>query len=189
MMAVTADGADGERRLPMEFTIRLDDVEYPVVFDGGRAPPWKLTVSGRPFTVDVAGEGEVLVDGIAYDVTLEGDQARVGDDSYLMRVTGLSTGRAAPAAVASAAPAEVEAGAGAVVAIMPGKVTRVMVAQGQQVQKGEPVCVLEAMKMENELRAERDGIVKVVHVRVGDAVEKGQVLVDVEAGAAEQGTG
>jgi propionyl-CoA carboxylase alpha chain len=70
---------------------------------------------------------------------------------------------------------------------MPGKITRVMVADGQDVQQGEAVCVLEAMKMENELRAERDGVVKVVHVKPGDDVEKGQVLVEIEAKTADGG--
>jgi propionyl-CoA carboxylase alpha chain len=60
-----------------------------------------------------------------------------------------------------------------------------MVSEGQEVQKGEAVCVLEAMKMENELRAERDGIVKAVHVKPGDDVEKDQVLVEIEARAAD----
>ena len=49
---------------------------------------------------------------------------------------------------------------------------------------GEAVCVLEAMKMENELRSERDGVVKTVHVKPGDDVEKDQVLVEVEARSA-----
>jgi biotin carboxyl carrier protein len=66
---------------------------------------------------------------------------------------------------------------------MPGKITRVMVAPGQDVQRGDAVCVLEAMKMENELRAERGGVVKAVHVKPGDDVEKDQVLVEVEAAA------
>ncbi|MGD2176990.1 MAG: biotin/lipoyl-binding protein, partial [Anaerolineae bacterium] len=145
------------------------------------------TVNGRPFTVEVAEDGAVLVDGISHDVTVEGATVTVGEESYAMEVTGLSLGRATPAAVGLAVPAEVEAGAGAVVAIMPGKITRVMVADGQDVQQGEAVCVLEAMKMENELRAERDGVVKVVHVKPGDDVEKGQVLVEIEAKTADGG--
>jgi propionyl-CoA carboxylase alpha chain len=177
MMAAVANDAKGAS----EFTVTLDDVEYPVVVDGGGKPPWKITINGRPFTVEVKEEGRVLVDGIAYDVTLEGDTARIGDESYALQVAGLSVGRVAPAAVGLAAPAKVEAGAGAVVAIMPGKVTRVMVVQGQDVQRGEAVCVLEAMKMENELRAEGGGVVKAVHVEPGDDVEKDQVLVEIEA--------
>jgi biotin carboxyl carrier protein len=63
---------------------------------------------------------------------------------------------------------------------MPGQVTRVMVVEGQEVEENEAVCVLEAMKMENELRADRGGVVKAVHVAPGDDVEKGQVLVEIE---------
>jgi propionyl-CoA carboxylase alpha chain len=181
MMALASD--DASRAL--EFTITLDGVEYPVEVDGGLTAPWKVSVNGRPFTVEAEEEGQVLVDGIAYDVRLEGDAVSVGTESFRMQVTGLSVGRTAPAAVMVAALPDVQAGAGAVVAIMPGKVTRVLVAEGQEVQKGEAVCVLEAMKMENELRAERDGTVTAVHVKAGDDVEKDQVLVEIEAGTAE----
>jgi biotin carboxyl carrier protein len=177
MTAAAADAAKGAS----EFTITLDDVEYPVDIDAGGSSPWKITVNGRPFTVEVAEEGRVLVDGIAYDVSLEGDTVKVGDESHTMQVAGLSVGRTAPVEVGLATPVEVEAGAGAVVAIMPGKITRVVVAEGQEVQKGQAVCVLEAMKMENELRAERGGVVKAVHVKPGDDVEKDQVLVEIEA--------
>ena len=63
---------------------------------------------------------------------------------------------------------------------MPGKIIRVMVEVGQQVEEGEPVCVLEAMKMENELYARQSGSVQAVHVKPGDDVEKNQVLVEIE---------
>jgi biotin carboxyl carrier protein len=74
----------------------------------------------------------------------------------------------------------IEAGAGAVLAIMPGKIIRVMVEVGQQVEEGEAVCVLEAMKMENELQTRQSGIVQAIHVEPGDDVEKDQVLVEIE---------
>lgn len=167
-----------------EFTITLDGVEYPVLVEGGGPPPWKITVNGRPFTVKPGEEGRVLVDGIAYQVGLEEDLVRVADASYPLEVTGLSLGRPDQAAVPAAAAAAVKAGPGAVVAIMPGKITRIMVEVGQEVHVGDAVCVLEAMKMENELRSERDGVVKAIHVKTGDDVEKDQVLVEVEARAA-----
>jgi biotin carboxyl carrier protein len=63
---------------------------------------------------------------------------------------------------------------------MPGKIIRVMVEPGQKVEEGDPVCVLEAMKMENELHAQRSGTVRAVHVKPGDDVEKDQVLVEIE---------
>ncbi len=63
---------------------------------------------------------------------------------------------------------------------MPGKVLDVMVKPGQTVAKGEGLLILEAMKMENMLKAEQEGTVKSVNVSVGDAVEKNNVLIDFE---------
>jgi biotin carboxyl carrier protein len=63
---------------------------------------------------------------------------------------------------------------------MPGLVVRIQVEAGQPVAAGAGVVVLEAMKMENELRAAAAGVVKTVRVRSGEAVEKGQVLVEFE---------
>jgi biotin carboxyl carrier protein len=60
---------------------------------------------------------------------------------------------------------------------MPGLVLNVVVEEGQQIKKGDPVIVLEAMKMENILKSPADLTVKKVLVKKGVAVEKGQVLV------------
>jgi pyruvate carboxylase subunit B len=75
------------------------------------------------------------------------------------------------------------AGAGPkpVVAPMPGLVVKVDVSAGDAVEPGEGVVIVEAMKMENELKAEAGGVVARVHVRAGDTVDKGQVLVDFES--------
>jgi pyruvate carboxylase subunit B len=62
---------------------------------------------------------------------------------------------------------------------MPGLVVRVQVVAGQQVEAGTGLVVVEAMKMENELRAVRAGVVSKVHVDVGQVVEKGAPLVTV----------
>ncbi|HXE58156.1 MAG TPA: biotin/lipoyl-containing protein [Gemmatimonadales bacterium] len=71
-------------------------------------------------------------------------------------------------------------GAGALRAPMPGLVVRVAVTEGQSVAAGAGVVVLEAMKMENELKTAGPGVVKAVRVKPGEAVEKGQVLVEFE---------
>ncbi len=63
---------------------------------------------------------------------------------------------------------------------MPGKVLDVKVSEGVEVSEGDPLLVLEAMKMENVIKAPGDGTVKVVHVNVSDPVEKNQVLVEFE---------
>jgi len=63
---------------------------------------------------------------------------------------------------------------------MPGMVISVPVIEGQEVQKGEVLAVLESMKMQNELRAPRDGIVTRLRVRTGDNVEQYQTMLSVE---------
>jgi biotin carboxyl carrier protein len=61
---------------------------------------------------------------------------------------------------------------------MPGMIVRVTVAPGDAVEAGQRIVAMEAMKMENELRASAAGIVKIVHATPGTAVEKGAVLVE-----------
>nr|WP_241095106.1 biotin/lipoyl-containing protein [Marinicauda algicola] len=63
---------------------------------------------------------------------------------------------------------------------MPGLVVAVNVAEGQEVKAGEPLVVVEAMKMENVLRAERDGTVKSIHAKAGDSVAADELLIEFE---------
>ena len=63
---------------------------------------------------------------------------------------------------------------------MPAMVVRIEVSEGETVTAGQGLVVLEAMKMENELRAPRDGVVKAVHASPGSAVEKGALLMLLE---------
>jgi biotin carboxyl carrier protein len=62
---------------------------------------------------------------------------------------------------------------------MPGLIVAVPVKEGQEIQKGDQVVILESMKMENELRSPRDGTVTHVYVSPGQSVEKNQVLVTI----------
>ena len=62
---------------------------------------------------------------------------------------------------------------------MPGLVVRIQVELGQQVTAGTPLIVLEAMKMENQLKAPADGTVTEIRVQPGAAVEKGHILITV----------
>lgn len=61
---------------------------------------------------------------------------------------------------------------------MPGLVLDIRVSEGSEVKKGDPILVLEAMKMENILKSPTDGIVKKINVKKGVAVEKNQVLIN-----------
>lgn len=63
---------------------------------------------------------------------------------------------------------------------MPGVIVSVAVKEGDQVVTGDPICILEAMKMQQTLRADWSGIVQTVHVTAGDQVVDGQAIADLE---------
>ncbi|NLE45741.1 MAG: acetyl-CoA carboxylase biotin carboxyl carrier protein subunit [Chloroflexi bacterium] len=162
-----------------EFTIVLDGNEYAVAADQKT-----ITVNGRPFEVEVSAEDIVLVDGIAYYVLVDGPTFTVDRTDHTVEIEGL-----APPRIASTAPEhehgvahESQGDVDEIVAIMPGKVVRMLVQAGQIVQAGDPLCVLEAMKMENELRAVRDSVVTTIHVNPGETVEKNQRLITLSPG-------
>jgi biotin carboxyl carrier protein len=71
-------------------------------------------------------------------------------------------------------------GSAEILAPMPGKVVRVLVEVGSQIEKGKGVIVVEAMKMQNEMKSPREGSVKAVYVKAGDTVNAGDVLAIVE---------
>jgi biotin carboxyl carrier protein len=72
-------------------------------------------------------------------------------------------------------------GAGALVTQMPGKVVKVMKKEGDKVTVGETVLILEAMKMENEIKAGAEGVIKAVNVKEGQALEAGFLMIEIEA--------
>jgi biotin carboxyl carrier protein len=81
--------------------------------------------------------------------------------------------------LASAAGARAPARGEAIRAPIAGKVVKVLVAVGDQIAPGKPVLVLEAMKMENELAAERGGAVTAIHKAAGQAVDTGDLLIEI----------
>ncbi len=63
---------------------------------------------------------------------------------------------------------------------MPGKVLKVMVEPGNEVEKGEDLIVTEAMKMETTVQSPLSGVIKAVHAKAGDAIESGDLLIELE---------
>ncbi len=117
----------------------------------------------------------ITVNGTTYEVEVE-------------EVTGTATPAVKPAsapkaasAAPKAAPASQTGSAGAVkiTAPMPGSIMKVSVSVGQTVKKGDIVCILEAMKMENEIFAPQDGTVASVNVSQGATVNSGDLLVSL----------
>jgi len=155
-----------------KFKLMLEGVPYEierrgdVVLVNGQEFPWSaaggtFTVGGNPHTVEVHG-ASATVDGILYGIEPLGLEEP-------------KPGKARKAATAAAADE-----AGAVVAIMPGLIIKVNKQEGDPVEAGEVVIILEAMKMQNELQAKRSGVVKQINVKPGETVEMRQVLAVIE---------
>lgn len=116
----------------------------------------------------------ITVNGNVYEVTVE--EGFTGAASAPVAAAPKAAPKAAPAAApAPAAPAGA-AGGIKVESPMPGKILGIKASVGQAVQKGQVICILEAMKMENEIVAPQDGTIATINVATGDSVEPGAVL-------------
>lgn len=168
---------------------------------------YRVTMDGREYTVEVLPDA-VRVDGQAVPASLKplgvrssygvrlGSSGhsvhaeRHGDGVWSIETGGRSRSlrviderthaieQLAMAAKGAQGPSPVRAN-------MPGLVVSVRVEVGQAVQGGEGMVIVEAMKMENELRAETDGVVHRIHVSAGDTVQKDQVLIEFQTPEAD----
>lgn len=112
----------------------------------------------------------ITVNGTAYDVTV------AETDGAAAPVAAAPAPKAAPK---KAAPAPAAAGASSINAPMPGTIVDVKVKVGDKVTNGTVVAVLEAMKMENDIVCDKDGVVASVNVNKGDSVDTGAVVVTI----------
>jgi biotin carboxyl carrier protein len=144
-----------------------------------------VAVDGQTWQVDAARIDahtlSLLVDKVSrkgYDVIATPDPATKQLTLFVgttpVTVTRNGTRRGSP----KSGPAST--GPQRIVAPMPGKVVRILVKTGDAVQARQPLVVVEAMKMENELKANRDGIVADIHTREGASVDAGALLVIIQ---------
>ena len=164
----------GEKSYDVELTadgVRVDGEEFRASVDGFGGTRI-VTVNGRPVRVDVGAET-----GGARPVTVEGRTLQVSLEAGTARAFVSAPSASTPRTAASAAPAPAAAVKGAVVAQMTGRIVRIEVQPGQTVASGDLLLILEAMKMENEIRSSRAGTVKELRVAPGDRVNKGDPLV------------
>jgi biotin carboxyl carrier protein len=154
----------------------IDNQEYEVEIDGSQ-----IWVNGELVDIDFSRSGvpelySMLINGRSYEVlieeqrqnyavTLRGEQyhVRVEDE----RTRRLNEGRRGP---------ELPQGDLVVKAPIPGMVVKVLVHEGDEISEDQPLIILEAMKMENEIRALRAGIVRKVDVSSGQRVEQNASL-------------
>ena len=124
----------------------------------------------------------ITVNGNTYEVIVE--EAGEVASAPVYAAPAVSAPVAAPApsaapAAPKAAPSAAPAGATTVTAPMPGTILNIVVAAGQTVKKGDVICVLEAMKMENDIPAPCDGVVASINVQKGATVAAGDVLASI----------
>ena len=149
---------------------------------------YSLIINGNPYEVKIddinesSTEAHVTVNGTKYNVEIEGGKGRAASKPQVIaapEATGLSVTPKTPIASKPAA-APAVAGGYKVTCPLPGTVISINVKEGDTVAAGQTVAVLEAMKMENNIDAERGGVVKQVVVAAGATVMEGDLLIVIE---------
>ena len=151
-----------------------------VVGDDGR---FRVTIGAHVWDVDARlsppGSWSLLIDGASYLATVRDEEGafvvEVSDETYGIRVE-----EATRRAVRTRGAAVGGAGEQVVKAPMPGQVTHVAVRPGDIVAAGDPLLVIEAMKMQNEFKARAGGTVTDVRVSAGQAVNPGDILLIIK---------
>ena len=163
---LTVDGAPGQieiLRPGPSCLFRLDGDEREADVEIPEPGVYSVVMGGRTYDARLeeetggAGAIAVVIDGFRFRVEVRDPR----------RMAGLSGGSG-------------RQGVESVTAPMPGKVVRVLVAAGGLVEAGQGLLVVEAMKMQNEMKAARAGRVAMISVKVGDTVSAGQLLATIE---------
>ena len=166
----------------MKYYVRIGDAEVELQLDGDEVhidetmtdarltdvegtPVRMLTIGDEVQRIVVRpgstrGRYTIWVDGFRHEVEALDERMRA-----IRELAGATAGATGPAPL---------------VAPMPGMIVRVNVEVGARVHPGQGLVVMEAMKMENELRAQAEATVKAIHAQPGSAVEKGALLIELE---------
>jgi 3-methylcrotonyl-CoA carboxylase alpha subunit len=172
---------NGESRQELSFR---DGAEERVVAAWAKAGDWRLQLGDR--TVIAGGDRRpdgtlsLVLDGVRRHVVVldHGSETVVFADGGSWRLIEIDP---------LAPNAEEDPTAGRLTAPMPGRVTQLMVAAGAKVRRGEPLMIIEAMKMEHTVAAPANGVVEAVRFAVGDLVEEGAELIALAPERQEQG--
>jgi acetyl/propionyl-CoA carboxylase alpha subunit len=162
----------------MTYDIAIDGKHYRLELEDGR---WSCRLDGTPIDVDaILARPDVLslrIANKAYEVKCE----RVGADLHLwVGSIRFAAEVRDPRSLRGRVRTDNEHGPKKLTAPMPGKVVRILVAQGAAIEAGAGVLVVEAMKMQNEVKSPKKGIVQKILIAEGAAVNAGDVLAIVE---------
>jgi biotin carboxyl carrier protein len=155
---------------------RSYDVETPPI-DDGRVQR-QLVIDGETYDADIVGVEpgvfSILIDGKSVEA-VTADDGHVWIDSARFEVEQRD-----PRQWCQGQADDTEHGIVTIKAAMPGKVVEVLVKSGEMIETGQGILVVEAMKMQNEVKSPKSGTIKAVQVAAGDSVSAGQALVIVE---------
>ena len=167
----------------MAFIAKLGDQSYTVEIEEIGKSVYRVAVDGNEFMVDGKKTGRtnfsLIVDNRSFEIEVDNtdDEYRVLVDGRNYRIHLVDERRVR----VGGAQAGVELQGRQKISVpMPGKVIAVLVAEGDTVEKGQGLVIVEAMKMENEVRSPIAGEIKEIKVKLGETVEGGAVLVIVE---------
>jgi len=170
----------------LRFDLFIDGKVYNVELDIGKIIT--IEVEGKTFqakTKKTSNGMSVDVDSKEFLVRIEGAHVSIDGHKHSVEVRNLRRGR--PSWYSATEEAEdikvgksvhkISGGEGIIQPPMPGRVISIKVKEGDSVKIGSPIIVLEAMKMQNEITSNMDGVVREIRVSEGDLVESGDVLV------------
>jgi biotin carboxyl carrier protein len=169
----------------VELFARIGDQEHCITVTGVEGSLFRLSMDGVSWEVDCVRVSErcysLIVDGASYEVDIITGVSpyAVGVQGEVHQVEVLTERERRLKAVRRKA-AAVHEGRQVITSPMPSKVVRILVGVGDQVSAGAEIIVVEAMKMENELRASGPGTVREIRVKEGEAVGGGHPLVVIE---------
>jgi len=167
--------------LPRHYTANVDGTDHEVEIEELSGHTYRVSFSGNAFDVDMRKVGassfSVFVGNRAFDleVSRDGEELIVASRRGASRVTLIDK-----RARATYSGRRQQLGRAEIKAMMPGRVIDVLVAVGDEVTADQGILIVEAMKMENEIRTPKAGKVIEVKATVGQTVEKGALLLVIE---------
>jgi biotin carboxyl carrier protein len=158
----TVEGYEGEHNVslvetsPSQYTVNVDGKEYHVDFEKINETIYSVIIDGKSYAVDMTEKGDI------FDLIVNGDHFNVevlDEMKRLMKMRTLTT---------------VE-GRQVIEAPMPGYIWKILKDVGDEVKAGEPIMILVAMKMENEIKSPKDGILQELFVRASENPQESTV--------------
>lgn len=145
---------------------------------------YKFTINGNKYTVDIDniedGKASVEVNRTPYTVELEMDEIKFPQPKVVKVAAPAAPKAGTTQATVAQAPAAPTASGAPIKSPLPGVVLDVFVREGDAVKAGQHVMLLEAMKMENNIDAPKDGVIKQIRAGKGASVMEGDVLIVME---------